>query len=95
MIVVVAIRQGVKTVVKREPKPDFAKPGQENSNRFQASAKDAEEVKRQLAQYLNQHQTYMLLALKAQNQCRQTLAALAEIKNPRRTTFVGQQNTEI
>ncbi|MGH8646968.1 MAG: hypothetical protein ACREX4_21935 [Gammaproteobacteria bacterium] len=34
----------------------------------------------------------MQLALKAQNQCRQTLAALAEIKNPRRTTFIGQQN---
>lgn len=33
-----------------------------------------------------------MFALKAQNQCRQTLAALAEIKNPRRTTLIGQQN---
>lgn len=30
------------------------------------------------------------LALKAQNQCRRTLATLAEVRNPRRTQFIKQ-----
>lgn len=33
-------------------------------------------------QYLPQYETYMRLALKAQNQCRSTIEALATIKNP-------------
>jgi hypothetical protein len=44
-------------------------------------------------EYLSQHQTYGLLALKAQNQCRATLATLAEIKNPNRTTFIKNTAT--
>ena len=36
--------------------------------------------------------TYLRLALKAQSQCRSTLEALAEIKNPRPATFVKQAN---
>lgn len=35
------------------------------------------------------------LALKAQNQCRRTLATLAEIRNPRRTQFIKQQNNAV
>lgn len=44
---------------------------------------------------LNHLQVYGQLAFKAQNQCRQTLATLTEIKNPRRSTFVKQQNNAI
>ena len=36
--------------------------------------------------------TYMRLAMKAQSQCRSTLEALSEIKNPRTATFIKQQN---
>ena len=36
--------------------------------------------------------TYMRMALKAQSQCRTTLEALSEIKNPRTATFIKQQN---
>ena len=43
------------------------------------------------SEYLNQTETYSRIALKAQNQCRQTLATLIEMKNPRRTMFVKQQ----
>jgi hypothetical protein len=35
------------------------------------------------------------IALRAQNQSRKTLAVLAEIKNPRRTTFIKQQNNAV
>lgn len=42
--------------------------------------------------YLKQYETYMRLALKAQSQCRATLQALAEIKNPRPVAFVQQAN---
>lgn len=35
---------------------------------------------------------YMRMALKAQAQCRATLETLAEVKNPRVTNFVQQQN---
>lgn len=45
------------------------------------------------AEYLNQNQIYGLLALKAQNQCRATLATLAEIKNPNRATFIKNTAT--
>jgi len=43
-------------------------------------------------EYLKQFQTYLGLALKAQAQCRATLEALAEIKNPRPVAFVKQAN---
>lgn len=44
------------------------------------------------AEYLKQFSVYMGLALKAQSQCRATLEALAEIKNPRPVAFVRQAN---
>lgn len=47
------------------------------------------------AEYLNQLDTYTRLALKAQNQCRQTLATLGELKNPKRATFIKQQNNAV
>jgi hypothetical protein len=43
-------------------------------------------------QYLNAADTYLRLALKAQSQCRTTIEALAEIKNPRPVAFVKQAN---
>lgn len=43
-------------------------------------------------EYLKQFQVNLTLALKAQTQCRATLAALAEIKNPRPVSFVQQAN---
>jgi len=43
-------------------------------------------------EYLKQFQAYLGLALKAQAQCRSTLEALAEIKNPRPISFVKQAN---
>ena len=43
-------------------------------------------------EYLKQLQAYLGLALKAQAQCRATLEALAEIKNPRPVAFVKQAN---
>ena len=41
---------------------------------------------------LKQYQVNLTLALKAQAQCRATLEALAEIKNPRPVAFVKQAN---
>jgi len=41
---------------------------------------------------LHQLEVYSRIALKAQNQSRQTLATLIELKNPRRTQFIKQQN---
>ncbi|MHB8421527.1 MAG: hypothetical protein ACYDAM_01985 [Leptospirales bacterium] len=41
---------------------------------------------------LNHMDIYMRLALKAQSQCRCTLETLAEIKNPKPTAFIKQQN---
>ena len=43
-------------------------------------------------EYLKQFQVNLALALKAQAQCRATLVALAEIKNPRPVSFVQQAN---
>ncbi len=43
-------------------------------------------------EYLRQYETYFRLALKAQSQCRTTLEALAEMKNPRPVAFVRQAN---
>ena len=47
------------------------------------------------AKYLEQVETFARIALKAQNQTRQTLATLGELKNPRRTTFIQQQNNAV
>jgi hypothetical protein len=44
------------------------------------------------AGYLPAMETFMRMALKAQSQCRTTLEALSEIKNPRSATFIKQQN---
>ena len=38
---------------------------------------------------------FLRLGLKAQTQCRATLETLAEIKNPRPTTFIKQQNVGV
>ena len=43
-------------------------------------------------EYMTQFQAYLSLALKAQAQCRATLEALAEVKNPRPVAFVKQAN---
>lgn len=43
-------------------------------------------------EYLKQFQTYLGLALKAQAQCRATLEALAEIKNPKPVLIAKQAN---
>jgi len=45
-----------------------------------------------MGEYINAADTYMRLALKAQSQCRTTIEALAEIKNPRPVAFVRQAN---
>lgn len=47
------------------------------------------------SKYINQLQVYMTMALKAQDQCRKTLVSLAQIKNPRQTSFIKQQNNAI
>jgi hypothetical protein len=43
----------------------------------------------------NKTQLYGHLALKAQNQCRATLSAIAGIQHPKKTTFIKQQNNAI
>ncbi len=45
-----------------------------------------------LGSHLDATETYMRLALKAQSQCRTTLEALIEAKNPRSVAFVKQAN---
>lgn len=45
-----------------------------------------------MGEYLQATETYMRMALKAQAQCRSTVEALAEIKNPRAVAFVKQAN---
>ena len=47
------------------------------------------------AEYVVQLDAYARIALKSQNQCRQTLATLGELKNPKRATFVKQQNNAV
>ncbi len=54
---------------------------------FNSCATQATKVK-----VLNQYDTYLRLALKAQSQCRTTWETLAEIKNPRSVAFVRQAN---
>jgi hypothetical protein len=44
---------------------------------------------------LNQFEAFANIAFRAQNQSRKTLLALAELKHPRRTTFIKQQNNGI
>lgn len=60
------------------------------ADRHRGMALELEVVPRQ--EYLKQFQAYLGLALKAQAQCRATLEALAEIKNPRPMAFVKQAN---
>lgn len=43
-------------------------------------------------QYFNQYQANVQLALKAQNQCRKTLQALIQLKQPNQTSFIKQTN---
>jgi len=47
------------------------------------------------AKYVGQYETYLRFALKAQNQTRQSVATLADLKGVRRTTFIKQQNQAI
>lgn len=47
------------------------------------------------AELLMQFEKYMQIALKAQNHCRQTIAVLGELQNPKRTTFIKQQNNAV
>ena len=44
------------------------------------------------AEDLTKYQAFMSLALKAQSQSRSTISAVVELKHPRQTTFVGQNN---
>lgn len=46
-------------------------------------------------QMVNQIQVFADIALRAQNQSRKTLAVLADLKNPRRATFIKQQNNAV
>ncbi|MCB1808492.1 MAG: hypothetical protein KDJ99_26070 [Candidatus Competibacteraceae bacterium] len=46
-------------------------------------------------EFLNQAEAYARIALKAQHQTRQTVATLAELKHPRRATFIKQQNNAV
>lgn len=47
------------------------------------------------SELLPQFQAYAELGFKAQNQCRKALLALAEIKNPKKATFINQQNNAV
>ena len=49
-------------------------------------------VNMQGTEYINQMEAYGKLALRAQNQCNRTLKTLLEYKNPKRATFIKQQN---
>jgi hypothetical protein len=44
------------------------------------------------SEYINQMESHLRLALKAQGQCRATLETLAAIKNPQPVAFVRQAN---
>jgi len=44
------------------------------------------------SEYLSQVEAYGKIALRAQNQCQRTLRTLLEFKNPKRATFIKQQN---
>lgn len=45
-----------------------------------------------MGEYINAADRYMRLALKAQSQCRATIEALGELKNPQPVAFVKQAN---
>src|SRR5690606_12704096 len=45
-----------------------------------------------MGEYMGAAETYMKLALRAQNQCRATLQTLGELKNPQPVAFVKQAN---
>src|SRR5690606_17943985 len=45
-----------------------------------------------MGEYMGAAETYMKLALRAQNQCRATLQTLGELKNPQPVAFVKQSN---
>ncbi len=47
------------------------------------------------SELIPQLQAYVELGFKAQNQCRKALLALAEIKNPKKATFIKQQNNAV
>ena len=47
------------------------------------------------SEYLGQIEAYSKIALRAQNQCQRTLKTLLEYKNPKRATFIKQQNNAI
>lgn len=49
-------------------------------------------IRMQNAEYISQMESYGKLALRAQNQCNRTLKTLLEYKNPKRATFIKQQN---
>lgn len=52
----------------------------------------ARRAKANMGENLHATETYLRLALKAQNQCRATIETLAEVKNPRSVAFVKQAN---
>jgi hypothetical protein len=43
-------------------------------------------------EYISQMEAYSKVALRAQNQCNRTLKTLLDYKNPKRATFIKQQN---
>jgi hypothetical protein len=47
------------------------------------------------AEYTEQVEVFSRIALRAQNQSRQCLATLIELKNPKRATFIKQQNNAV
>lgn len=47
------------------------------------------------SKYMEHLQVYAQTALKAQKQCRDTLSALADLKKPKHTSFIKQQNNAI
>lgn len=47
------------------------------------------------AVHIEQIEALGRIALRSQNQCRQTLATLIELKNPKRATFIKQQNNAV
>lgn len=46
-------------------------------------------------EYMHQLVSYARAALRAQNQCQRTLKTLLEFKNPKRSTFIKQQNNTL
>ena len=47
------------------------------------------------ADFIDHLKCYSGIAMKAQAQCRQTIALVGELKNPRRTTFIQNQNNAV